>query len=94
MAKEFSLMLQWSSMSELDRVNFLTNRENLSFQILVLASQDVSLSVRTALLTLFEEIVNEDISWLSLLRRMSQNDPSITLRQTAKRLLKLYSGAS
>jgi len=85
---------QWASYSELDKIDIIESLDDLPFKILVLASQDPSFAVRSVLLSKFELLTQIDISWLSLLKRMSKSDPDGDLRHVALSLLENLSGAS
>jgi len=85
---------EWASYSELERIDIIESLDDIPFKILVLASQDPSFSVRSVLLSKFELLTQIDISWLSLLKRMSKSDPDGDLRHVAFSLLERLSGAS
>lgn len=84
----------WLQMDEMQRVSVLRSSNALSFQLIVLASQDTSFIVRTTLLTIMEKKIIHDVKWVSLLRKISDTDPNMTLRKSASILLRKVMVAS
>ena len=94
MAEVYLSFDDWVGLSDLEKTNLILQIDDLPFQILVLASQDSSFEVRSFLLAHFEGLINQDMTWLSLLRKIASNDPDQRLRDYATQLLSPFSGAS
>jgi hypothetical protein len=90
MIREESSLLKWSRFSDNEKIDYLRSNREIPYQILALASQDSSDLVRSEILLIFDQLAETDLSWLSILRKMSESDPNSVLKNTARSLLNVY----